>query len=76
MRYHENCERKCQCKTCLFVKRYNLRCGECYQDLSKTTKRCEIHSINNCKGYIPNSFIKRLWLWLIGELPWYAVKIG
>lgn len=74
MRHHENCGRKCQCKTCLFVKRYNFRCGECYQ-LSGIVKKCEILNIDSCKGYIPNSFIKRVIGFLIGDLPWEAVKI-
>ena len=63
------CERECDCKTCDFHAKY-FECGDCYMD---SLEQCRAGGIHNCRGYIPQSFIKRFWWCLTGRLYWWQL---
>lgn len=61
------CERNCDCKICKCSK---VNCGECYVD---SLEQCRNGGIHNCRGYVPNKFLKRIWYAIIGKIEWFQI---
>lgn len=64
------CNIRCDCKTCRIYDNEFI-CGECYYD---SLEQCLLNGIHNCRGYIPSSFLKRLWWCIKGKLSWWQLR--
>lgn len=65
-----SCNKKCKCKTCRIC--FISECGDCYSD---TLEQCKSgNGVQNCRGYTPSNFLKRLWYCITGKTPWWLLK--